>query len=149
MDYIQSLRQYIGHQPLQMVGAAALIMDPENRLLLLERTDSGCWGPPGGAMELGEEVESAARRETLEETGLDIGRLELFGVFSGPELYYRYPNGDQVANISIIYLTRDWRGDLHLNGEHTDSSWFELGELPEKISPPIKPVIKRLVEVYG
>lgn len=149
MDYIQSLRQYIGHQPLQMVGAAALIMDPENRLLLLKRTDSGCWGPPGGALELGEEVESAARRETLEETGLDIGRLELFGIFSGPELYYRYPNGDQVANISIIYLTRDWRGNLHLNDEHTDASWFELGELPEKISPPIKPVIKRLVEVYG
>jgi 8-oxo-dGTP pyrophosphatase MutT (NUDIX family) len=149
MNYIQSLRQYIGHNPLQMVGAAALIVNPENRLLLLKRTDSGCWDPPGGAVELGEEVEAAARRETLEETGLEIGGMDLFGVYSGPGLYYKYPNGDQVANITIIYLTRDWHGDLQLNDEHTDSSWFAVGELPEKISPPIKPIMKRFVELYG
>src|SRR5664280_453363 len=98
MNYIQSLRQYIGHRPILMVGAAILIVNNENRLLLLERSDSSCWGPPGGAVELGEEVEAAARRETLEETGLEIGGMELFGVFSGPQLYYRYPNGDEVYN---------------------------------------------------
>ena len=81
MDYIQSLREYIGHNPIQMVGAAILLMDNENRLLLLKRTDNGCWGPPGGAVELGEEVESAARRETLEEAGLEVGPMDLFGVF--------------------------------------------------------------------
>ena len=149
MNYIQSLRQYIGHRPILMVGAAALILNKENRLLLLERSDSSCWGPPGGSVELGEEVEAAARRETLEETGLEIGGMELFGVFSGPQLYYRYPNGDEVYNITIIYLTRDWQGELRLNDEHTGSGWFTLEEIPDNISPPIQPVMERFVEKYG
>ena len=149
MNYIQSLRQYFGHRPILMVGAAVLIVNHENRLLLLERSDSRCWGPPGGAVELGEEVETAARRETLEETGLDIDGMELFGVFSGPQLYYRYPNGDEVYNITIIYLTHDWQGELRLNDEHTGSGWFAVAEIPENISPPIKPVMERFVEKYG
>jgi ADP-ribose pyrophosphatase YjhB (NUDIX family) len=66
MEYIQSLRQYIGHAPVLMVGAAILIVDDKNRLLLMKRSDSGCWGPPGGATEPGEIVEEAARRNLTE-----------------------------------------------------------------------------------
>jgi len=149
MDYIQSLRQYIGHRPILMVGAATLIVDGENRLLLLKRSDSDCWGPPGGAVELDESVEAAAKRETLEETGLEVGRIALFGVFSGPELYYKYPNGDEVYNVSIIYLTHEWQGEVRLNDEHTGSCWFTAADIPENISPPIKPVIERFIEEYG
>jgi ADP-ribose pyrophosphatase YjhB (NUDIX family) len=149
MDYIQSLRQYIGHRPILMVGAAILIVDDENRILLLKRSDSGCWGPPGGAVELGEVLESAARRETLEETGLEIGEMSFFGVFSGPELYYKYPNGDEVYNVAVIYLTRNWHGEVRLNDENIEARWFAVAELPENISPPIKPVMERFVESYG
>ena len=66
MEYIQSLRQYIGHAPVLMVGAAILIVDDKNRLLLMKRSDSGCWGPPGEATEPGEIVEEAARRNLPE-----------------------------------------------------------------------------------
>jgi ADP-ribose pyrophosphatase YjhB (NUDIX family) len=124
-----------------MVGAAMLIADEKNRLLLMKRSDSGCWGPPGGAVELGEVVEDAARREVREETGLELGDLSLFGVFSGPELFYVYPNGDQVYNVTIVYLTRYNGGDIRLNEEHTDWRWFGTADIPEAISPPIKPVI--------
>lgn len=62
MNYIHSLRQHIGHAPILMVGAAILILDIQDRLLLMKRSDSGCWGPPGGATEPGEVVEDAARR---------------------------------------------------------------------------------------
>ena len=142
MEYIQQLRQHIGHAPILMVGAAVLIVDERNRLLMMKRSDSGCWGPPGGAVELGEIVETAARREVLEEAGLDVQEMELFGVFSGPELYYKYPNGDEVYNVTIIYLSRDTVGEIRLNEEHTEWRWFEVDEIPEKISPPIIPVIQ-------
>lgn len=147
MDYLTSLRQYVGHAPLLMVGAAALIVDDQNRLLLLKRADSGCWGPPGGAVELGEAVEMAARREVREETGLELGDLSLFGVFSGPELFYRYPNGDEVHNVSIVYLARFTGGDVRLNGEHTAWDWFAPADIPENISPPILPVIAQFKQV--
>jgi 8-oxo-dGTP pyrophosphatase MutT (NUDIX family) len=142
VEYIQYLRQYIGHAPILMVGAAVLIVDEHDRLLLLKRVDSGCWGPPGGAVEPGEVVETAARREVREETGLDLGRLSLFGVFSGPELFYRYPNGDEVYNVTIIYLTREFSGRIVLNEEHSEWRWFARADIPEDISPPIIPVIE-------
>lgn len=148
MEYIQSLRQHIGHAPILMVGAAILIVDEQNRLLLLKRSDSGCWGPPGGATEPGEVVEEAARRETLEETDLLVGEMSLFGVFSGPELYYKYPNGDEVYNVTIVYLSSDVTGDIRLNGEHTEWRWFAPEDIPDDLSLPIKPVIEQYIERY-
>ncbi len=64
----------------------------------MKHFDSGCWGPPGGATEPGERVDDAANREALEETALVVIPMELFGIFSGPELYTQYPNGDEVYN---------------------------------------------------
>jgi ADP-ribose pyrophosphatase YjhB (NUDIX family) len=102
MDYMRQLRRMVGNFPLVMVGAGVLVLDAQGRLLLLRRTDNECWGIPGGALEPGETLEVTARRETLEETGLHLPSLEIFGVFSGSEFYYQYPNGDQVHNVSVI-----------------------------------------------
>jgi 8-oxo-dGTP pyrophosphatase MutT (NUDIX family) len=143
VDYILQLRQYIGHRPILMVGAAVLVLDEQNRLLMMKRSDIGRWGIPGGAMELGEIVENAARREALEETGLAIGEMSLFGVFSGPELYYKYPGGDEVYNVSIVYMSHHWRGEVKLNEEHTEWKWFAANEISEDVSPPIKPVTEK------
>ncbi|MBN1451224.1 MAG: NUDIX hydrolase [Anaerolineales bacterium] len=146
MEYIQSLRQHIGHAPVLMVGAAILIVDDHNRLLLMKRSDSGCWDPPGGGTEPGEIVENAARREALEETGLQVGEMSLFGVFSGPELYYKYPNGDEVYNVTIVYRSRDVTGKISLNDEHTEWRWFAPADIPDDLSPPIKPVIEQFIK---
>lgn len=142
MDYILQLRKYIGHRPVLMVGAAILVLDAQNRVLMLKRSDSGSWGIPGGATEPGEVVEDAARRETLEEAGIAVGALSLFGVFSGPEFYYKYPNGDEVYNVTIMYVSQDWCGEIKLNGEHTEWGWFAADEFPEDLSPPIKPILR-------
>jgi 8-oxo-dGTP pyrophosphatase MutT (NUDIX family) len=143
MDYILQLRQYIGHRPILLVGAAILVLDEQNRLLMMKRSDIRCWGIPGGGTEPGEIVENAARREALEETNLEIVEMSLFGVFSGPELYFKYPNGDEVYNVTIVYLSRDWHGEVRLNDEHTEWRWFLAHEIPEDISPPIKPIIEK------
>ncbi len=147
MDYILQLRQLIGTRPILMVGAAILVVDRQQRLLLMKRSDSGCWGPPGGATEPGERVEEAAKRETLEETGLMIHSMNLFGVFSGPELYYKYPNGDEVYNVTIVYLSRDFTGwsdqpVITLDHEHTEWGWFDKEHIPADISPPMRPSIE-------
>jgi len=142
-DYLLQLRQLIGHRPILMVGAAILIVDQDQRLLLMRRSDSGCWGPPGGAVEPGERVEAAAIRESLEETGLNIAQMSLFGVFSGPELYYVYPNGDEVYNVNIVYLSRDFSGQVSLNHEHTEWRWFSRDEIPAEISPPMLPALEQ------
>ena len=115
---------------------------------MMKRSDSGSWGLPGGAVEPGETVEEAAFRETLEESGLRVEEMSLFGVFSGPECYYKYPNGDEVYNVTIVYLSRDFTGEIQLNNEHTEWGWFLVEEIPEDLSPPIKPVIRKFKQEF-
>lgn len=145
MGYIEELRSRVGNYPLIMVGAAVSIVDIKGRVLLLRRTDNGCWGLPGGAMEPGETLEEAALRETREETGLALPRLSLLGVFSGPELHYRYPNGAEVFNVTAVYTAPHGGGSIVLDpAEHTEYAYFELSNLPADISPPLRPVLRDL-----
>src|SRR5207245_9709869 len=48
------------------------------------------WALPGGFVDIGETVAIAARREALEETGLEVEMTELLGVYSDPK---RAPRG--------------------------------------------------------
>ena len=136
--YIMDLRKIVGHRPLLQVGASVILEDKQGRVLLQKRTDNHCWGYPGGSTELDERVEDAAARELFEETGLTANHLELFGVFSGKELHYVYPNGDEVSNVDIVFLCRDYSGSLRLDAEESeDLCFFEAGQLPVNLSPPI------------
>ncbi|MFJ8076700.1 NUDIX domain-containing protein [Streptomyces sp. NPDC096176] len=65
---------YIASLPRILAGAAALVRDGEGRVLLVEPNYRKGWALPGGTIESdrGETPRQAARRETLEEIGLDI-----------------------------------------------------------------------------
>ena len=129
--YIMELRKIVGHRTLLQVGASVIVEDEQGRVLLQKRTDNHCWGYPGGSTELDERVEAAAARELLEETGLVAEKLELFGVFSGKELHYIYPNGDEVSNVDIVFLCRQYSGALRPEEEETEElRFFEAGKLP-------------------
>ena len=146
MDYIQKLRQSIGHEPIIMVGACALIMDSANLLLMLHRTDNLAWGLPGGALEPGESLEQAAIRETYEEAGLQVTQLFLFDIFSGPGFFYEYPNGDQVYNVTAVYRVERFTGSLKINpAEHLEAAFFNPHQLPTPISQPVLPIIQKFV----
>ena len=146
-EYIKFMRKHIGHERLLIVGASVFI-HKDGKLLLQKRKDNGCWAEHGGCCELGESIEEIVKRELLEETGLTAHTLELLGVFSGKELFYTYPNGDMVSNVNIAYLCDDFSGEPLVRTDETiDIRWFELNELPENISPLVKPVLNRCVEV--
>ncbi|MBV9868827.1 MAG: NUDIX hydrolase [Abitibacteriaceae bacterium] len=148
MSYLEELRQLVGHRPLITVGAGVLIVSHQNQLLMQHRTDNGLWGIPGGAMEPGETIEATARREVREETGLTLGQLSLFGIYSGPEMFYEYPNGDQVFNVSIIYISHELAGDLQGNHEAEELRFFDIEAIPSNLSPPIRPAIADFVRLY-
>lgn len=136
--YIMDLRKIVGHRTLLQVGASVIVEDEQGRVLLQKRTDNHCWGYPGGSTELDERVEDAAARELFEETGLRAQKMELFGVFSGKELHYVYPNGDEVSNVDIVFLCREYVGCLCPDVDESEAlGFFEAGFLPENLSPPI------------
>jgi len=130
MGYVAELRQLVGTRPLILVGAEVLVFDGQGRLLVQKRSDTGDWAIPGGMMEPGETFEETARREVLEETGLEIGELELLGIYSGPKFYYQYPHGDEVYNVSAAYITRTFRGELTADFESTSLGFYPLDALP-------------------
>lgn len=144
MNYVQELRSLVGHRPLIIAGAAVLIFNKENCLLMQHRTDNQQWGLIGGSMEVGESLEETARREVLEETGLELSELNWFDLFSGQEVIYELPHGDIVVNVTAVYTSHKFRGQLQLSeNEGLELRFFKLNELPTNISPPDKPIIKK------
>ena len=135
--YIRGMRERIGHATLLLCGAGVIVENAAGEVLLQRRADNGCWSYAGGCVEIGERVEDTARRELLEETGLVAGELTLFGVFSGPEQRYTYPNGDDVYNVSVVYTCSDFSGELRPDAsEVTALRFFPVDSLPDPISPP-------------
>ena len=147
-DYIMDLRKIVGHRPLLQVGASVIVEDVKGRILLQKRSDNHCWGYAGGSVELDETVEDAAKRELFEETGLTAEHLELFGVFSGKDMHYVYPNGDEVSNIDIVYICRNYTRTLRKQeNEVEELKFFALNEIPKKISPPIQKSLNQWIEL--
>ena len=138
MGYILELRKTLGSRPLIMAGAGVILINDKNEILLGRRTDNGWWDYPAGSMELGESFEECARREVLEETGLLCGKLEYLMDMSGEDSFYEYPNGDQVYLAGIIYICRDFTGELKMQEEEVhEQSFFPIDKLPDNI-PPLK-----------
>ncbi|MDD9148757.1 MULTISPECIES: NUDIX hydrolase [unclassified Sporolactobacillus] len=144
MDYVQELRELIGHRPLIIAGATILVFNDKREILLQLRSDTKEWGLPGGAMELGESFEQTARRELFEETGLTTEELVFVAVFSGREFYFKYPNDDEVFNVIVAYETNRATGELAMNdGESLELKFFDFRHLPEELDERTKIILAR------
>lgn len=142
MSYIAELRAKVGTRPLILPGAAVIVLDAEGRILLLQRADTGGWGLPGGFMDPGETLEETARREVMEEVGLKLGELTLMQVFSGPEQYFRYPNGDEVFNVTTVYTARALHWSFTLDPAEVGAArLFHADDLPPGVIAPEVPIL--------
>jgi 8-oxo-dGTP pyrophosphatase MutT (NUDIX family) len=146
MGYVSELRALIGKRPLILVGANIIIFDSGNRMLLQRRTDNNTWGIIGGALEVGETLEETAKREAFEETGLVVENLKLFDIFSGPDFFYEYPNGDQVYDVCVVYIVKSFTGEIRTDDKEGHAlKFFHLDHLPANINQPDKPIIEKLL----
>jgi 8-oxo-dGTP pyrophosphatase MutT (NUDIX family) len=135
-NYLKELRALVGTRPLITVGSAVLVFDNDGRILLQKRSDDGTWGPIGGVLEIGESLEDAARRELREEAALEATTLTLLCVLSGEGFSHRYPNGDEIHNVSAVFLaegTRPLEG-LTPDAETLELGWFAPSALPKSMS---------------
>ncbi|MCM4085068.1 NUDIX domain-containing protein [Paractinoplanes hotanensis] len=98
------MRTLIGHRPLLLAAAGVIVVDDLGRWLIQRRSDDGRWGLIGGAVELVEPFEDAARRELFEESGLVAEVLHQLDVYPGPEFRLTYPDGDQACVVGVTFL---------------------------------------------
>ena len=102
-----------------------IIID-EDKVLLIKRLNEpykNHWAIPGGFVEYGEKVETAAVREAKEETGLDVELTELVGVYSDPE---RDPRGHTVT---VAYKARITGGILQSDSDAKDAKFIKTSQL--------------------
>ena len=146
-DYVKELRKKIGHEPIVFPHAVTVVIDSSNRVLFEERKDDGYIDFPGGAVDLGEEVIDAAKRELLEETGLVADELKLFNIYSGEITKYVYFNGDVIYGVDTVYLVRKYHGELKPQKEEVSRLFFSsLEEVNGKLSPRNRKIIEELKE---
>ena len=125
-------------------GVSAVIIDPDGRVLLQQRTDNDCWGLPGGAVEFGESVLAALHREVMEETGLTVEIGRLVGVYSHPDHHQiiTYPDGNVFHFVSTCFECRPIGGTLTLGDETSGLAWF----VPPAWPPDLMPVHRLRIE---
>ncbi len=101
--------------------------------MLLKRRkepESGCWGIQGGAVEFGETIEDAVKRELKEELSVGVEIVALLGVTD-----HILPHAG-IHWVSPVFLARIVSG-APTNVErdkHSDLRWFGLDSLPDDVT---------------
>lgn len=126
-EFVLSLRERIGHDPLPLVGVTAVVVKGE-KILIGQRADNGAWQCVSGIVDPGEEPADAAVRECLEEAGIVVRATRLALVQTLPRI--TYANGDQVDYLDLVFRCEWVSGDPHpADGELTEVGWCSRDEL--------------------
>lgn len=117
------------YPPRPIVGIGVIVLKPD-AVLLIRRgkpPNAGAWSLPGGAQELGETAEAAARRELLEETGLEVGPLQLAAQVDS---IHRDPTGRVQYHYTIVDFCARWTaGHPSAGGDAVEAVWAPLDAL--------------------
>ncbi len=123
-----------------MSYSVLLLINEKSEVLLMRRKKTsfgnGLYSLPGGKIESGETALEAARRESQEEIGIKVDKLNLVHVVDrqGPETEFYV----------FVFKPLVWQGEpLNCETDKCDDvSWFSLNKLPEKIIPAHKQAIE-------
>jgi 8-oxo-dGTP diphosphatase len=117
------------------VGVGVVIENGDQWLLMRRRMThgEGTWSTPGGHLDFGEHPADCARRETAEETGLRVERVEFVGitndVFDSDRHY-----------VTLWFTAHGPIGEAYLAApdEATELGWFPRDALPQPLFEPLR-----------
>ena len=124
-----------------LIGVGVVIWR-DGKVLLGKRKGShgaASWGLPGGHLEAGESIAACARRETREETGLQLNQLSKMGytsdIFSAENKHY----------ITLFVEARDVSGTERVREPEKCEcwQWYCPDELPDELFLPLKSFVQQ------
>jgi ADP-ribose pyrophosphatase YjhB (NUDIX family) len=105
-----------------------IIIRAGNGIVLIERKNPPYgWAIPGGFVDYGESLETAAVREAKEETNLDVRLVSQFRAYSEPDRDPRH------HTISVVFIA-DGEGTLKAADDALTAKIFNLDDLPETMA---------------
>jgi len=127
-DFVLRLRRHVGTAELWLPGVTAVVRRGSD-VLLVQRSDNGEWTPVTGIVDPGEDPGVCARREVLEETGVEVTVDRLVWVKALPTT--THVNGDVATYLDHTFACTYVGGQAHVaDDESTDVRWWPLGGLP-------------------
>lgn len=103
-----------------------IIETPQGIVLIKRGNEPFGWAIPGGFVDYGESLESAAVRESLEETSLEVTDLKLLGCYSDPNRDTRF------HAISTVFVAKA-TGTPKAGDDAAEVALFPLDALPEPL----------------
>ena len=136
-----------------LVGVGVLLIR-DNSLLLVKRMydpDAGYWSIPGGHLDLGERVQSAAEREGFEETGFKVRVTKLAGIID--KIMYDDTGKIEYHYVLINYFVEQTEGDRNQqpmpDSDALDAKFVEFDELKTyKLTESLIELLKQLKMGY-
>jgi ADP-ribose pyrophosphatase YjhB (NUDIX family) len=119
---------------IQIGGRGVVLIDRKNPPL--------GWALPGGFVDYGESLESAALREAKEETSLDVQLLYQLGAYSDPERDPRH------HTISVVFVARA-TGDPTASDDAGAVGVFTRDSLPEALAFDHGKILRDFFEICG
>ncbi len=141
------MRREYPDAPIAGVGAVIVRGGDEPVVLLIRRGQEplkGEWSLPGGAVELGETLEAAVRREVLEETGLVV---EPAGIVQAFDRISRDAHGRvRYHYVLVDFLCRVKGGSLACASDALEARWVDPREL-DGLTPLTVEVIRKAIQM--
>ena len=107
-----------------------VVVNDQDQILLIRRSDNDNWAVPGGAIDLGESMTQAAVRETKEESGIDCEVIGLVGIYTDPKHVILYTsNGEARQEFSIVLTARPVGGEPAPSDESSEVRWVNRSEV--------------------
>ena len=129
-EFIVDIRKKIGHDLLWLPGVAGLVVDDEQRVLLVRRADDLRWTLVTGCLDPGEQPAVGIVREILEETGVTARAERVLAVNVTGDI--THPNGDETNFLDVAFVCTPTGGSARVNDdESVDVRWFPIADLPE------------------
>ncbi len=97
-------------------------------VLLIERSDNHAWALPGGFVDGAENTEAAARREAMEETGIELPVGQSIEIYRGPVEDYRATRHAWPETTALLWRVGA-RGLVAAADDAVEAAWIPLSDI--------------------
>lgn len=117
--------------PRHIVAVSGIVTESHGRILLVKGDRRG-WEPPGGQVELGEDLVEALKREIREESSVEVEAVKLVGVYSN----LGRPERGLAEQVNFAFCCVWVSGEPCAGDECTEAGFFEADEALRMVKAP-------------